>query len=189
MNNTTTLSDDHYEFTTLEVSITLVIMAIVSITTIFGNFLVFLAFITEKKLRSPTNYLILSLSIADTFEGAFSINLYAQYIHSDHWIFGPELCMAWLSLDYCFFQASVFGVLIITIERFLVIRFPLINHASTHSSRRVKLAIILKWMVSFLIWMPTTLSQYHVVKGTIHTYKHCTLPFSDEMEFVLSTGE
>lgn len=184
MNNTAALG----QFADWEVYFTIAIIGIISIIAVIGNILVFIAFYKEKRLRRPTNYLILSLAIADVFIGAFSVIIYAFYINFYDWNYSMDLCILWLSLDYWIFQASVFGVIIITIERFLVIKYPLINHTGSKKTFRIKLAIILTWMISFSIWVPAALTHYEKIDTYLKNERHCMMPFAEDKVFVLTTG-
>lgn len=159
MNNTAVLG----QFSEWEVFFTITMIGVISIIAVFGNILVFIAFYQEKRLRGPTNNLILSLAIADFFIGAFPAIIYALYIYCYDWIYGIKFCILWLTLGYWIFQASVFGVIIITIERFLIIKYPLINYTGSKKTFRIKLSIILTWIISFLIWVPTTLTHYEQI--------------------------
>ena len=175
-------------FSHLEVYVSMGVLFVISVTILFGNMVVFVAFKYSKNIRTATNSYILSLSIADTFVGAFSVNLYAVYIHSHTWELGPRWCVVWLALDYWVFQASVFGVLLITVDRFLVIKFPLITRG-LRTRFRVNMAIGFKWVFSFIIWVPATLLQREeIYLGVKSCRKECTLPFQNETWSILLTG-
>lgn len=103
MNNTAVLG----QFSEWEVFFTITMIGVISIIAVFGNILVFIAFYQEKRLRGPTNNLILSLAIADFFIGAFPAIIYALYIYCYDWIYGIKFCILWLTLGYWIFQASV----------------------------------------------------------------------------------
>ena len=175
-------------YSEVEIYITLLVLTCISITTIFGNGMVYIAFAKEKNLRTPTNYLILSLCIADTFVGVFSVNVYSIYVGSNSWLLGATMCVSWLVLDYWVFQASVFGVLTITIDRFLVIKYPLINHTGTRTNLRVKLAILSIWLISFLLWVPPIILFREKIRENVETKKECILPFANDVWFVLLAG-
>ena len=89
-----------------------------SLLTVVGNVVVILSFIINKTLRNFSNYMILSLALSDLTIGAFSMNVYTTYNVRKKWILGPEMCKAWLSVDYTASNASVMNLLVICVDRF-----------------------------------------------------------------------
>ena len=67
---------------------TSVTLAILTIFTVIGNILVIAAVLLERNLRTPANYLVLSLAVA----GAF-------YEIQGQWSLGDLLCEFWISVD------------------------------------------------------------------------------------------
>ena len=55
--------------------------------------------------------------MADFVIGIFVVNFYTIFIAMKGWHFDVSGCVVWLIVDYGMYQASVFGVLIITVDR------------------------------------------------------------------------
>lgn len=146
-------------YTDFEQGVIAIIMIFISLGAIFGNLLVFIAYFKVKRLQRATNYFILSLAAADLFVGMLVINIFTMYMLLGHWPSSHFTCLLWLCSDYWVFQASVFGVLMISIDRYLSIRFP---HRYRHrrTPGNVRTAIIVMWIFSFTLWVPLIVTYY-----------------------------
>ena len=113
-------------------------MSCISLSAVFGNFIVLLAMITNKPLRTVfsffifikcsqmfkflniykkvSNMFILSLSISDLCIGFFVMPLSASYMLLDKWIWGRPICFSWLSIDYTASTASIFNLLALSVK-------------------------------------------------------------------------
>ena len=99
-------------------SIGLVVLAgLASFVTVSGNILVIISFFINRSLRNFSNYMILSLAMADIIIGGFSMNVYIIYNMYNEWILGSAMCKAWLTVDYTASNASATNLLVICIER------------------------------------------------------------------------
>ena len=117
------------------------------------------AYVKVKKLQQATNYFILSLAAADLFVGMLVINIYTMYMLLGYWSSTGIACLVWLCSDYWVFQASVFGALMISIDRYLSIRFPH-RYRSRRTAVKVKTAIFIMQIISFVLWVPLIVSYY-----------------------------
>ena len=94
--------------------------------TVFGNSLVILAVIRERTLHSVTNYMILSLAVADTIVGLVVMPLSATLISMDQkWPFGLDWCDLWHSIDVLASTASILNLCVISIDRYTAITDPI----------------------------------------------------------------
>ncbi|XP_072035615.1 histamine H4 receptor-like [Amphiura filiformis] len=90
--------------------------------TVIGNALVLIAFAVDSRVRSKvSNLYILNLSIADFIVGCMSIPLYNVYIHRGIWPFGEVVCKFWISMDFSACSVSVYGIVLISYDRFMLI--------------------------------------------------------------------
>lgn len=136
-----------------QVIIVSVLAAAVSVCTVVGNIMVIVAFVKESKLRSPNNYYLLCLSIADLCVGLFSMPLYTMYELMGTWPseLGPIICDIWLAVDYTFCTVSISGILIISIDRYLSLKKPLLYRIK-RTSRRALMNMFLVWFGVGTIW-------------------------------------
>ena len=96
-----------------------IVMTSISIISIIGNLMVFVAYLKVKSLQRATNYFILSLATADFVVALVIVNVYTMYmlIGWPSLVLPYGVCVIWLCVDYWMFQVSVFGVLLITGDR------------------------------------------------------------------------
>ena len=93
---------------------------LISLITIIGNLFVIIVFSMERKLQKYSNYFILNLSIADLIIG-FLVTGYIMLNLSNDTIKGPA-CTLWLTLDYVAGSASVLCIVVISFDRYLLIK-------------------------------------------------------------------
>lgn len=131
-----------------------VVLALFSFITILGNLLVITAVVKEVYLRTVTNYLIVSLAIADVMVGGivmpFSIS---HELTNQIWYYGPEWCDLWHSFDVLGSTASILNLCIISLDRYWAITDP-IAYPSRMSPCRVSILITFVWLCSAGISFP-----------------------------------
>ena len=122
---------------------------IIMIVTLFGNALVIAAIHRFPKLRNTTNKLVYSLALSDIGVGLclpflILFNLSPQLKeHKMACIFRYQLIIAMASL-------SQFTLVLVSVDRFVAIQFPLRYHALL-SRRRISAMIAFVWVYSILI--------------------------------------
>ena len=126
------------------------------ITGIIGNLLVCIIIIRAKFLHNLTNYLILSLAVADMFASLFlvcNVFLYeAGLIPIPMNRLGAEIyCRLYASLMFFWIcvTTSVFNLVIVTLERFFAIVYPL-RYPIYFTKGRARLIVALTWIISVL---------------------------------------
>uniref|UniRef100_A0A914QJC7 G-protein coupled receptors family 1 profile domain-containing protein n=1 Tax=Panagrolaimus davidi TaxID=227884 RepID=A0A914QJC7_9BILA len=97
---------------------TYLLLACVPIACIIGNCMVVAAVWTTKSLQTPTNYLLVSLAMADLLVGTlvmpFSIYL---SINGLHWHMPAEICYIYCVLDVAASTSSIVHLVLISIDR------------------------------------------------------------------------
>ncbi|XP_071944879.1 histamine H4 receptor-like [Antedon mediterranea] len=144
---------------TLTVSGGIIICWIMCVVTVFGNSLVILAFITETSLRlKPANLFILNLSLADFFVGAFSFPPFTLLNMFGYWPFGEGVCKMWLIIDYTACGVSVCGIILISLDRYWMLKMKL-KYRQFQTTKRVTVMILVSWAIlipfytlSILFW-------------------------------------
>ena len=76
----------------------------------------------KGKLRTPLNLLILQLAIVDLLIGGLAEPLNVYYVMEG--IHNAAVCAVYLSLSLALDKASMVGFIMISVERFVAIRFP-----------------------------------------------------------------
>ncbi|CAF0755379.1 unnamed protein product [Rotaria sp. Silwood1] len=123
---------------------------ILILTTVGGNTLVLLALFLDKRLHTPSFYLIANMAVADLLLGLFVLPFSSVLeLLQDRWIFGQSFCSAWLALDVLCCTASIIALMAVSIDRYIGVTRPL-NYGSIMTTRRTIYLVIIVWAVSIL---------------------------------------
>ncbi|XP_071184360.1 D(3) dopamine receptor-like isoform X3 [Salvelinus alpinus] len=128
----------------------LLILAIV-----FGNVLVCLAVVRERSLQTTTNYLVVSLAVADLLVASL-VMPWAVYLEvvGGAWLFSRMYCNVFVTLDVMMCTASILNLCAISIDRYTAVVMPVLYN-TTHSSRkRVSAMIATVWILAFAVSCP-----------------------------------
>ncbi|XP_036414215.1 D(3) dopamine receptor [Colossoma macropomum] len=128
----------------------LLILAIV-----FGNVLVCLAVLRERSLQTTTNYLVVSLAVADLLVASL-VMPWAVYLEvvGGAWLFSRLYCNIFVTLDVMMCTASILNLCAISIDRYTAVVMPVLYN-TTHSSRkRVSVMIATVWVLAFAVSCP-----------------------------------
>ncbi len=95
-----------------------VMLAIITAITVMGNTLVVIAVCVVKKLRQPSNYLLVSLAVADL---SVAIVVMPFVIVTDltggKWLFGEVFCNIFIGMDVMCCTASIMTLCVISVDR------------------------------------------------------------------------
>ena len=125
-NLTTNGTDDGHVIGETQLVLTTIFICIVMLATIIGNSLVIFCVCYYPRLRGRTNYLIVSLAVADWLIGTLSLPLrLAQTINNDQWPFGLHECEFWIWVDMLCSAASILNLTVISFDRLIAVVDPL----------------------------------------------------------------
>ena len=91
--------------------------SILSFVIVLGNGLIIASVAFVKKLRQPANYLIVSLALSDFLVGLVVLPFTITTDILGHWIFGPMICDAHVTVDVITCTASIMNLCMISIDR------------------------------------------------------------------------
>ncbi|CAF1406737.1 unnamed protein product [Adineta ricciae] len=135
----------------------IIVCSLMSIITIIGNLVVILSVCLVKKLRTPSNILIVSLAVSDVFVGLFIMPLAMMLeISNDNWLLGSIMCDLWTSTDVLLCTSSILNFLIISIDRYFIINHPF-KYAPMRQVKLLSLMIAGVWVLSALVSLPPIL--------------------------------
>ncbi|XP_029968074.1 trace amine-associated receptor 13c-like [Salarias fasciatus] len=118
----------------------------ISVITVVLNLLVIISISHFKKLHTPTNLLLLSLALSDFFVGLLMV---FQIILIDGcWFLGDLMCAVYFVLDYAVTAVSIGTMVLISIDRYVAICYPLLYPIKI-TQYRVKICVSVFWMVCF----------------------------------------
>ncbi|KAM4602179.1 adenosine receptor A1-like [Polymixia lowei] len=121
------------------------LIALLSVT---GNFLVCLAVTRNRKLRTVTNYFLVSLSVADILVGLLAVPC-AVLTYLGRPRHNLPLCLLLLSILMVLTQSSVLSLVAVAVERYVAILLPF-QYQRIMSPRNARLALLLTWILSLL---------------------------------------
>ncbi|RWS05673.1 uncharacterized protein B4U79_09554 [Dinothrombium tinctorium] len=104
-------------------------------------------------MRNPTNILLTNLAFADFGVSIFCILQNLSLYLSSEWPLDDFMCKMYHFVQSLSYTCSVLTLVVISIERFLVIVYPL-QARKALEKRKLIIALILIWLVSMLICMP-----------------------------------
>ncbi|NXJ44694.1 DRD3 protein, partial [Spizaetus tyrannus] len=124
---------------------------------IFGNVLVCLAVLRERTLQTTTNYLVVSLAVADLLVATL-VMPWVVYLEvtGGVWTFSRICCDIFVTMDVMMCTASILNLCAISIDRYTAVVKPVQYQYSTGQSscRRVSLMIVIVWMLAFAVSCP-----------------------------------
>lgn len=95
-----------------------VMLSTITAVTVMGNTLVVIAVCAVKKLRQPSNYLLVSLAIADL---SVAVAVMPFVIVTDLtggvWLFGEVFCNIFIGMDVMCCTASIMTLCVISVDR------------------------------------------------------------------------
>ncbi|KAM4703419.1 D(2) dopamine receptor [Rhinophrynus dorsalis] len=121
---------------------------------VFGNVLVCMAVSREKALQTTTNYLIVSLAVADLLVATLVMPWMVYLEVVGEWRFSRIHCDIFVTLDVMMCTASILNLCAISIDRYTAVAMPMLYNTRYSSKRRVTVMISVVWVLSFAISCP-----------------------------------
>ncbi|XP_036427643.1 5-hydroxytryptamine receptor 7 [Colossoma macropomum] len=130
------------------------ILTMLTFLTICGNLLVVISVCFVKKLKQPSNYLIVSLAVAD-LSVAVAVMPFVSItdLIGGQWIFGRVFCNVFIAMDVMCCTASIMTLCVISIDRYLGITKPL-TYPVRQSGKCMAKIVLSVWLLSASITLP-----------------------------------
>lgn len=126
---------------------------------VLGNFVSILALSKCTRLRNATTAFIVNLCIADFLFCSFSMPLSALTFIQENWYYGDALCKLFPLVRYSNGAVSLFSVIAITINRYVLIVHPT-SYPKVYTKRNMFIMIVTIWIISFLLLLPPLLGVW-----------------------------
>ncbi|KAM3857123.1 adenosine receptor A1-like [Diretmus argenteus] len=120
----------------------------IALLAVIGNLLVCVAVTRNRKLRTVTNYFLVSLAVADILVGLLAIPcaVLTDLGRPHH---DMPLCLLLLSILMVLMQSSILSLLAVAAERYVAILLPF-QYQRIMSPRNARLALITTWGVALV---------------------------------------
>ncbi|XP_014034418.1 5-hydroxytryptamine receptor 7-like [Salmo salar] len=130
------------------------VLTVLTLFTICGNLLVVISVCFVKKLKQPSNYLIVSLAVAD-LSIAVAVMPFVSItdLIGGQWIFGQVFCNVFIAMDVMCCTASIMTLCVISIDRYLGITKPL-TYPVRQSGKCMAKIVLSVWLLSASITLP-----------------------------------
>ncbi|XP_066477065.1 D(3) dopamine receptor [Tiliqua scincoides] len=130
---------------------------ILIVAIVFGNILVCLAVLRERNLQTTTNYLVVSLAVADLLVATL-VMPWVVYLEvtGGVWNFNRVCCDIFVTMDVMMCTASILNLCAISIDRYTAVVMPVHYQYRTgpSSCRRVSIMITMVWLLAFAVSCP-----------------------------------
>ncbi|XP_004573337.1 cholecystokinin receptor-like isoform X1 [Maylandia zebra] len=171
-------------------SLRILLYSLIFLLSVFGNLLIIVVLMLNKRMRTVTNSFLLSLAVSDLMMAIFCMPFTLIPNMLEDFIFGATMCKIVTYLMGVSVSISTFSLVAIAIERYSAICNPLKSRAWQTRSHAYRV-IAATWVVSLLIMVPypvfSTLKSFPRHNGTVG--RMCRLdwpnPQSEQAWYVL----
>ncbi|XP_065098902.1 5-hydroxytryptamine receptor 7 [Paramisgurnus dabryanus] len=130
------------------------VLTLLTFLTVCGNLLVVISVCFVKKLKQPSNYLIVSLAVADLSVAVVVMPFVSiTDLIGGQWIFGRVFCNVFIAMDVMCCTASIMTLCVISIDRYLGITKPL-TYPVRQSGKCMAKIVLSVWLLSASITLP-----------------------------------
>ncbi|XP_047435759.1 leukotriene B4 receptor 1 [Mugil cephalus] len=139
-----------------EIAVACVILGLSFLVGTPGNLLVIWTILRHVKQRSHTVVLILHLAVADLLV-LITLPIWI-YSLAHSWVFGEASCKAMVFVIYACMYSSVFLITVMSVERFVAVRYPFAS-ANWKRERALNKVLLVLWTAAFLFSIPVIPTQ------------------------------
>ncbi|XP_063723066.1 muscarinic acetylcholine receptor M5-like isoform X2 [Symsagittifera roscoffensis] len=151
-----------YQYQPIQCYIIIGIVSPIILIAVLGNLSVILSFCKDRRLRTPTNFPLISLTSSDLLVVSFTFPMSIYYKLSGKWTFGSSMCIVWLCSDYIATSTSVLSLIIVTFDRYMTItKFQKYKHNIKNVMRMISFA----WLIPTITYVPITVVWPYVTES------------------------
>ena len=142
-----------------------IVLGVITLLGVLGNGLVIWTILTNKKMKTPTNLLILNLAVADFLFVVMCVPFYVVEYMSPKYMYGSAGCKISRYLIYVCACVSIYTLVLMSLVRCIVVVHPL-SSKSWITTCRVCITVAAIWIITLGGFSPL-LVQYE-----IYSYSH-----------------
>ncbi|XP_054617362.1 trace amine-associated receptor 1-like [Dunckerocampus dactyliophorus] len=146
-----------------------IFLCLLCVIIICGNLLIIISVVYFKQLHTPTNYLILSLAVADLLVGVLVFPLSVEFTVTYCAYQEELLCKVRSSVDVTLSTASILHLCCISIDRYHAVCKPL-TYRTTITVHVVVFMILVSWSLSVLVAIGFLVAELNYAKCTEECY-------------------
>nr|O01670.1 RecName: Full=Octopamine receptor 2; Short=OA2 [Lymnaea stagnalis]AAB53033.1 octopamine receptor [Lymnaea stagnalis] len=139
-----------------------VVLTLITLWTILGNFFVLMALYRYGTLRTMSNCLIGNLAISDLLLAVTVLPISTVHDLLGYWVFGEFTCTLWLCMDVLYCTASIWGLCTVAFDRYLATVYPVWYH-DQRSVRKAVGCIVFVWIFSIVISFAPFIGWQHMI--------------------------
>ncbi|KAL0120151.1 hypothetical protein PUN28_008065 [Cardiocondyla obscurior] len=124
-----------------------------------GNLITMIALFRTKKLKNATAVFIMNLSVSDLMFCCFNLPLATSTFWHRSWLHGSLLCRLFPLLRYGLVAVSLFSILAITINRYIMIGHPGL-YPTLYKTKYVIPMVLAIWTIAFGLLIVTWFEQF-----------------------------
>lgn len=136
--------------------VVLPLFGLVDIIGFAGNLLVIIVIAGYSSMQNSTNILILSLALADLSFIICCVPFTAMVYVVDSWPLPDFFCKIWNFTTYLSAYCSVYTLVLMSLDRFLAVVFPLRSRV-WRTTKNTIIAVIITWIILILANLPLAL--------------------------------
>ncbi|XP_049424160.1 trace amine-associated receptor 13c-like [Epinephelus fuscoguttatus] len=121
----------------------------ITVLTVALNLMVIISISHFRQLHTPTNLLLLSLAVSDLLVGVVVMPVETVRFIETCWLLGDVMCAVSYIIGFTLTSASVGNMVLISIDRFVAICYPL-QYPNKITRSRIGVSVCLCWACSFL---------------------------------------
>ncbi|XP_055874248.1 alpha-2C adrenergic receptor-like [Biomphalaria glabrata] len=157
-----------------------IIITIIILMIIIGNFLVIWAILHDRTLKTTQNLFIMSLAFADFFLGMIVIPFSLTNELMGYWIFGVIWCELYKAIDILLCTASIMSLCLISLDRYWSITRA-VHYARQRTRKRAAIMIFTVWFISAVVSIPPLIGWKQPTRES--QWAMCTL--SEDIGYVV----
>ncbi len=166
------------------------ILSLVTLLTIGGNLLVCVTIATNRKLRSNTNYFILSLATTDLLLGCVVLPFSAVITVNNKWPLGAAFCNIYTATDVMLCTVSILTLFAISLDRYFAVTTPL-RYQQKMNGRVVLKCLTAIWIFSALMAFIPIHCGWNTPSGEIQNWSnpdYCLFELNKPYVLLVSLG-